>query len=519
MRRSIKTQQIPPATSRDGRAAPRGRRGPSAGPRQGLIIAVLAFAGMGASFMQTILIPIQGELPELLNSTRGTTAWVITVTLLVSAICTPISGKLGDMYGKRRTALVLLSILVAGSLISALSPNAAILIIGRGLQGAGMGVIPLGISILRDTLDKDRLGSAIALISATLGVGGAVGLPVSALIVEHFDWHVLFWVATAIGTLSLVLIARFVPADTLRTGGRFDFVGALGLAAGLTGVLLAVSRGNEWGWAAPATLALLGGGLAILLLWGWYEMRVSNPLVDLRVSARAPVLLTNLASIAMGFALFSSSVVFPQLLELPAQYDGLGLSLLHASLILMPAGLAMLAMSPVAGRIERRTGPKPLFIAGGVTIALTYAAAALLPLQTWHILLINTVIGIGIGLGYAAMPTLIMQAVPANETGAANGLNTLMRALGTSIASAVVAGVLAQSAIDVGAGAPVPTADGFQVAFVLGLTAALVCTLIAVFIPHPTREVTRDAALPEGSLAATDSDGEVVPAGTASNVR
>jgi len=469
--------------------------------RPGLVIAVLAFAGMSASFMQTILIPIQGKLPELLGAGRDDTAWVITVTLLVSAICTPVSGKLGDMYGKRRIAVVLLSLLITGSLICALSPTVVPLIIGRALQGTGMGVIPLGISILRDTLPKERLGSAIALVSATLGVGGALGLPISALVTEHFDWHVLFWVAACLGGLALTLYLLLVPAGSATTHGRFDVIGTVGLAIGLTGLLLAVSRGNEWGWTSAPTISWMGTGIIALLLWGWFELRRTNPLVDLRVSARGTVLMTNLASIAMGFALFSSSIVFPQLLQLPEAAGGLGLHLLNASLILMPSGLAMLAMSPIAGRIERQIGPKPLLIAGAVIIALAYLAAVLLDLTIWLVLGINTGIGVGIGLGYAAMPTLIMQAVPVNETGAANGLNTLMRALGTSIAAAAIAAVLANSATKTPTGS-MPSETGFELALIFGLVAAAVCAVLAALIPKPKPAPHEDPALAEGALGA-----------------
>lgn len=468
-------------------------------PRPGLVIAVLAFAGMGASFMQTILLPIQSELPLLLDESRDVTAWAVTVTLLVAAICTPISGRLGDMYGKKTVALVLLGLLVLGSVVAALSPSVAFLIAGRGLQGMGMGVIPLGISILRDVLHKERLGSGIAMVSATLGVGGALGLPISAFVTERYDWHVMFWVASAIGLLALALVAWVVPVSTMRAGGTLDVVGVLGLAAGLTGVLLAVSRGNDWGWGSPRTLGLLLGGLVVLLVWGWYELRVESPLVDLRVTARGTVLFTNLASIAMGFALFASQVVFPQLLELPAGGGGLGLTLMQASLILMPAGLAMLAMSPLAGRLEHRFGPKPLLASGAAIIALSYGIAVAVDLEVWHVLVVNTVLGIGIGLGFAAMPALIMQVVPARETGAANGLNTLMRSLGTTSAAAVVGGVLAAGGAELN-GVPVPSGDAFRTALLLGLLAAVVCTVLALLIPRPRLAEDERPSLPDGVL-------------------
>lgn len=459
------------------------------------MVTVLALAGMTASFMQTLLIPIQSELPELLDASRETTAWAVTVTLLVSAVCTPISGRLGDMYGKRRVALVLMGVLALGSVVAAVSTAAGPLIVGRGLQGAGMGVIPLGISILRDVMHPDRMGGAIALVSATLGVGGALGLPISAFVTERADWHVLFWVAAALALVVLALMAWVVPPSTLRTGGRIDVVGVVGLAVGLTGVLLAISRGGDWGWTSPSTLGLGLGGVAVLLLWGAFELRMSEPLVDLRVTARGPVLMTNLASVAMGFALFAANIVFPQLLELPTSVGGLGMGLVPASLVVMPSGLAMLAMSPVAGRLIGAWGPKPLLVAGALVIAAGYLVAVLVPLAAWVVLLINILVGLGIGLGFAAMPTLVMRAVPASETGAANGFNTLMRGLGTTTAAAAVAAVLTASSVDVG-GTSLPTADGFRTALLLGLAAALAAAVLASFIPRPRTRAGEHTALP-----------------------
>lgn len=465
-------------------------------PAQGVIIAVLALAGMCSSFMFTLVVPIQSKLPELLDASREDTAWVVTSTLVAAAVMTPIAGRLGDMYGKRRMVLVLLAVMVLGSVIAALSSGIIGVIVGRTLQGAMTGVIPLGISILRDVLHQKRVDPAIALISATLGVGGALGLPISALIAENTDWHVLFWVTAAFGVVVFALVLWIVPVSVLRTGGRFDFIGAAGLAVGLVGILLALSRGNEWGWTSPTTLLFGVGGLGVLALWGWYQLRATAPLLNLRVAARLPVLLTNLASIAMGFALFASNVVYPQMLELPVETGGFGLSLLMASLVVMPSGLVMMALSPFSGRLARVFGPKLLLVLGAISLAIAYGFSLLFAAEVWQILLANIIIGVGIGFGYAAMPMLIMRSVPQSETGASNGLNALFRSLGTSAAAAVVGAVLATYTTTFD-GVQTPASEAFQYSFMLGGAAAIVALLIALVIPSRRAPEETHPSLPE----------------------
>ncbi|CAN5181314.1 MFS transporter [soil metagenome] len=466
------------------------------------VIATLAFTGLIAAFMQTLVTPITPELPRLLGTSVSNATWVLTATLLSAAISTPISGRLGDMFGKRRMVIVLLTLLLVGSIVSALSNDVVIMIAGRVLQGTGLGVIALGVSILRDVLHPKRLGAAVALVSATLGIGGAVGLPISALIAQNLDWHILFWLAAFLALVALVLVATIVPVSALRTGGSFDFLGAVGFAIGLVGILLAVSKGSEWGWASPVTLGMLGGGVIVLLLWGWYELRAKNPLVDLRIAARRPVLFTNLASITVGFAFFASAAVLPQLLEAPTTTGvGLGQNLLVASLCLMPSGLVMFFLSPVAARLSAARGPRTSLVLGGIIIAVGYSIAVGLMTEVWHAVFVATAVGFGVGFAYAAMPTLIMHAVPATETAAANGLNSVMRTLGSTVAAAVLGVILASNAV-VADGRAIPAQDSFRLCFAIAAGAALLGVVSALFIPR--REppyATASIPQPAGSRA------------------
>ena len=479
-----------------GSLTPRQRRMLSTMRSDRAIVTTLAAAGLLAALMQTLVTPIIPRLPTLLDTSLGDSQWVLISTLLAAAISTPISGRLGDMYGKRRMELILLGFVVAGCIVSALSSDLASMVVGRTLQGIGLGVIALGISILRDVVHPKNLAGAISLVSATLGVGGALGLPLSAVIVEHFDWHVLFWLGAVLGLLALVAVATIVPVSTLRTGGRFDFVGAIGLAVGLVGILLAISKGNDWGWTSPLTLGLAGGGVVVLVLWGVFELRTPNALIDLRVASRRPVLLTNLASISVGFAFFVVTASLPIVLESPLESEiGLGLPVLLASLCLMPLGLVMFALSPVAARLSNARGPRTSLILGGAIITLAFALATLPLVALWQVLLVSTLVGVGVGFAYSAMPTLIMRAVPPTETAASNGLNSVMRTLGSTVSATLVGVILAANAERVD-GVAIPTQVAFQYVFAMGAAVSLAGVVLALLIPRRIAS-TDTASIPQ----------------------
>lgn len=452
--------------------------------RSGVIVTVLASCGLVASFMQTLVIPLIPSLPTILGTDAADASWVITVTLLAAAVIMPVSGRLGDLYGKRPVLLISLGLLVAGSAVSALAGSLLPMVVGRGLQGCAMGVIPLGISIMRDILPAERVGSAIAMMSATLGVGGAVGLPVSAVIAQTSSWRVLFWLAGGLAAACLALLWVVVPDSSVRARGRFDPFGALGLATGLVCLLLAITKGGAWGWGSPTTLGLFVAAAVVFAVWGYYQLKVRYPLVDLRVSARRPVLFTNIASVLVGFSMYSASLVLPQLLQAPAITGyGLGQSMVAAGLWMAPSGLVMMALSPVSARISRARGPRTSLMVGAGIIAVGYLISIVLLHNAFEIMVAGIVVSAGVGIAYAAMPGLIMGSVPLHETASANGLNSLMRSVGTSFSSAVMATLLAHMTFSVGP-LTVPSLAGFRVAFLIAAGAAVLGLLMALVVPR-----------------------------------
>ncbi|WP_406487643.1 MFS transporter [Streptomyces phaeochromogenes] len=462
---------------------------PKVESRSGGVVGILAFAGIVAALTQTLVVPLIGDLPKLLDTGASNASWVITATLLAAAVATPVAGRLGDMYGKRRMLLASLIPLVVGSIVCALSSSVIPMITGRGLQGLGMGVVPLGISLLRDVVPKEKLGSSIAIMSASMGVGGALGLPFSAAIAENASWRVLFWVVAALALAVGALIWFVVPVGRANTaaGSSFDLLGAAGLGVALVCLLLGVSKGADWGWGSGTTLGLLGASVVVLLAWGWWELRTREPLVDLRVTARPQVLMTNIASILVGFSMYAQSLVMPQLLQLPeATGYGLGQSMLAMGLWMAPGGLMMMLVSPLGAKVSAARGPKTTLTLGALIISLGYGIS--LPMigtdSPLVLLAVTVVASTGVGFAYGAMPALIMGAVPQSETASANSFNTLMRSIGSSVSAAVMAVVLAQMTTDFG-GFALPSEDGFRVAMLIGAGVALVAAAVAFLIPVP----------------------------------
>ncbi|MET0134954.1 MAG: MFS transporter [Kibdelosporangium sp.] len=450
----------------------------------GTVVGVLASAGILAALMQTLVVPLIGELPRLLNTTPVDASWVITATLLSGAVATPVVGRLGDLYGKRRLLLCCIVSLVAGALLSAVATTVVPMIAGRVLQGVAMGIIPLGISSMRDVLPPERLGSSIALMSSSLGIGGAMGLPIAAAIAQNADWHMLFWGTAVLSTLIGVLVLLVVPPAKPSRSGSFDFAGAIGLAVGLSCLLLGVTKGTDWGWTDGTILGLLGGSIVLLGLWGIYELRISDPLIDLRTAARKQVLLTNITSVVVGFAMYAQALIVPQLLQLSSSTGyGLGQSMVQTGLWMAPSGLVMVLISPIGARLSARRGPRASLLLGAVIIAGGYLLILPLMGSTWGLLVFTCVSSVGIAFAYGAMPALIMDAVPVTETGAANGFNALMRAVGTSVASAVIGVVLAHMSTRSGA-FTVPTQSGFQTAAIISAAVALTAAAVTLAIPR-----------------------------------
>jgi EmrB/QacA subfamily drug resistance transporter len=468
----------------------------------GLTLGILTLAATAYALQQTMVVPALPELQRELGASTTWVTWVLTGFLLSSAVLTPILGKLGDRFGKERLLVLSLVLFLVGCIGCAAAPDIWTLIGFRVVSGAAGAVFPLSFGIIRDEFPADRVKVGIGLLSAVFGVGGGFGLVLSGLIVDNASWRWMFVIGAAATAVAIVLVRRFVPESPVRSTSRIDVPGAALFSATLATLLLGLSEGESWGWMSPAVLGLFAASVVAAVLWIVLELHVDEPLIDIRVLADRPVLLTNVIAMISGFAMFGSYVLVPRFVEMPGDLPagiaeqvgyGFGASATMTGLYLLPGSFLMLFAGPGAGLLGRRVGSKWPLAIGMTLIALAAAALAAFHAEPWQIVAAMAALSVGVGCAFAAMAALIIEAVEATETGIATGINTVMRTVGAVMGAQIGAAILTADTIS---GTAVPREGAYVSAFAISAAAATVAAVLAVFVT-PTRRRRRVAVAVE----------------------
>ncbi|UJB39716.1 MFS transporter [Streptomyces sp. A1-5] len=478
---------------------------PAAGRRnETIIVFALSLAAMVVSMMQTLPVPILGLIRNDLGASAAEVSWVTTATLLSAAVCTPLLGRFGDQHGKKPTLVAVLVVMVVGSVIAAVASSLPLLILGRVLQGAATAIFPLALSVLREEVRPQKLPGAMALVSGTLAFGSGLALVATGLLTSgaDADYRNAFWMATGFAVLALLAVVFLVPATRHKSGGRTDFLGALTLGTALLLLLLPISQGHEWGWASGRTLGAFAGAAVMIAVWVLTELKVREPLVDMRMFIHRPVLMANLAGILVGFGMFANFLGVSYLVQMPKALTGFGFdaSILRASVqFLLPGAVISLLASPVGGRLVRHRGPRLALGMAAICGSIGFGWLALDHAHTASVIGAGLLTGAAVSFGYAAMPAVIMASVPHHQSGIANGINSISRSTGSAIGSAIVTTILASRTIEhLPAGVPpLPAESGFTLTFGIGAVAFVLVAVISwlgLRAPRDSRAAEADPA-------------------------
>jgi EmrB/QacA subfamily drug resistance transporter len=468
-------------------------------PHYQLTFGILA-AGIGAfALLQSMVIPVLSTVQAELHTSQSAVTWVLTAYLLSASVMTPILGRVGDIYGKKWVFVTALVALAIGSVLAALAPNLAVMIVARVIQGLGGGTLPLGFGIIRDEFPGEKVAGAVGILAALTAVGGSLGIVLAGPIVNALNWHWLFWLPAIVTAIAAAGAVLFIPQSPVRGRGTISWLPAVLLSAWLVLLLVPLSEASDWGWGSPKVLGLLAGAVVAAAAWVWAELRAATPLIDMKMMRLPGVWTNNLVALLVGVGLYAMFAFLPEFVQTPSSAGyGFGASITTSGLMLLPSGITMFVVGLFVGTLTRRLGGKVLVAAGCVIGCLAMAMFAFAHSQEWEIYVATGVLGIGFGLAFSAMSANVVSAVPANQTGVASGMNANIRTIGGSIGSAVMASIVTAKLQPSG----LPTGSGYTTGFAVMAAVLVLAALAALLIPsqrRPGRAAAEAAAV--GTLA------------------
>ena len=455
--------------------------------------AVLAAGVAAYALLQSLVTPVLPTIQASLHTDQNTVTWVLTAYLLSASIFTPIMGRIGDMIGKERVFAATLIALAAGSLLAALATNVTVMIVARAIQGIGGGVLPLAFGIIRDEFPREKLNGAIGTIASLTAVGAGLGIVLAGPIVNALNYHWLFWLPMIMTIAAAIAAFVLVPASPTRTPGRISWLPAVLLSAWLVALLLALSEAPVWGWGSSKVIGLLVLAAVLAVAWVEVERRSATPLIDMTMMRRPAVWTNNLVALLIGVGMYAVFAFLPEFVQTPSAAGyGFGASITQSGLILLPSTVTMFLIGMAAGGLARRIGAKTVVLLGCLIGGVSMALLAFAHSEQWELYIATAIMGIGFGLAFAAMSSLIVAAVPAAQTGVASGMNANIRTIGGSIGAALMASIVTSHA---GPGG-LPRESGYTNGFAMLAVALGVAAVAALLIPTAGRSLPVSGSLP-----------------------
>ncbi|MEH3053936.1 MAG: MFS transporter [Patulibacter minatonensis] len=442
-------------------------------------VPVLLFLGGVVSIVSSLGAPLIPRLAQQLHVGISEAQWALTATLVVAAVASPFVGRLGDGRHRKRVIVTCLALVVAGGALAATATALAPLIVGRALQGLGLALMPLTMAAAREHLPKAHAGRVIASLSVVGAAGVGLGYPITGFIADHGGVAAAYWFGTALCAVALAAAVWAVPQPAHVPERRhLDWPGAVLIGIGLVALLVGLEKASDWGWGSGRVLGLLVAGVAFGTIWVWHERRTAEPLVDLRLARHRAVLTANISGLLLGVSMYLSMVVLTQVVQLPGV--GMGESVFVAGLTLVPLSIFSSSVSRLLPALQRRIGMRAVLPLGATVVAIGIAFFALTGTALWQAFVTMGILGIGLGLTFAAMPGLIVGAVPPEETGSAMGFYQVSRFVGFAFGSGLALTLIHAFAGGVDAA---PTLDAYRHTALVGAGAGLLTAVLAWWLP------------------------------------
>jgi MFS family permease len=463
-----------------------------------LLSGVLVFVTTVAAVISSLGAPLIPSISRDLHIPLSTAQWSLTAALLAGAVSAPIMGRLGDGPHRRQTLLAGLAIVTLGGALSALATGLPLLVAGRTMQGLGLGLVPLTMAAARDHLPRERVAPAIALLSVAAAAGVGLGYPLSGLIADVLGLSAAFWFGAVVSGAALLAALAVVPHSSTTDETPLDVPGAVLLAVALIALLLGIAEGKTWGWSSPTIVALFAGAIVVFAVWTRHQLRTPTPLVELKLLRHPAVLTGDVCATVLGVAMYMYLSLVTEFVQTPtATGYGFGASVVVAGLCLVPFSVLSLASARLLPWLGRTIGERAILPLGCLVVAAAGVFFAVAHGALWAAFVTMSIVGIGMGTTFAAIPGMVVRSVPDSETGSAMGFYQVVRYVGFSLGSALAASILAAHTP---AGAHLPAVGGYTTAMWIAIGICLVAGALAWFLPE------RGARRAAGALGEEDAE-------------
>jgi len=413
---------------------------PETGARLHVVIAALMLSLLLAALDSTI---VATALPTIVGDLGGLDqySWVVTAYLLTFTVSTPLYGKLGDLYGRKRLFQAAIVIFLVGSALSGQSRNMTELIIFRGLQGIGGGGLMVGAqAIIGDVVSPRERGRYQGYFGAVFGLASVAGPLVGGFLTDNVDWRWVFYVNIPIGIIALIAVGIALDTPVQRVHHTIDYLGSALMAAGVSCLILITTwGGNDYAWGSPQIVGLAIGAVVMLGLFLLVETRAPEPLVPLHLFANSVFVVSCIIALAVGAALYGATTYLPQYQQVVQ-----GESATSSGLQLIPLMAGVVLSSLIVGQLISRTGRYKLYpIAGTAVMAVSLLLMSGVGVGTsrFELAAYMAMLGVGIGMVMQMLVLVAQNSVQMRDLGTATSLSSFARSIGGSFGVALLGSI------------------------------------------------------------------------------
>ncbi|MGI0047732.1 MAG: MFS transporter [Nitrosotalea sp.] len=410
-------------------------------------LVILSLIATMAMYAETMLVPALPDLIKDFSISYGSSSWILTTFLISGAIMTPISGKLSDVYGRKKILLIILAIYATGVTMGGFATNFYLMIVVRAMQGIGMSMFPIAFGIIREQFPPAKMAIGQGIITSMFGAGSVIGLLVGGHIIENYGWQATFFSIIPIVLALLFVVAKFIKLDKPQSSHEdkqnntnkkvaIDINGAITLAISIASFLIALTMMEDAGSNYLQIIALFIIGIVSITAFILIEKRATSPMIDFKILLHKTILPANIMMVIVGLSMFMVFQTIPVLIRSPVPL-GFGGDPIATAYVQLPFSLVLMIFGPLSGFIISKMGSSKPIVIGSMASLIAFFSLYFFHSAESFISEDLAMLAVGLSLSAVGITNIVMLSTPKQLMGSSLGTTSLIRIVGSSIGPAM----------------------------------------------------------------------------------